>query len=97
MAVIEATEDTDLDARLAKPVRETDEEYIDVSEDHAEELTAANDILKRTSILLEFISDAAFCKTITQRERKIIDTHLESIYTVMDKLATAIAELEDDE
>lgn len=81
-----------------KPVDDSDE-FVDEAEEMGDALSAASDLLKRTAILLEFLSDPVFCKGITKRERGAISRHLDQIYKATDDLDQIAEELspEDDD
>ncbi len=57
-----------------------------------ESLNSACDLLKRTSILLLFLADPSFCKTITNEKRKILYKHIETVDKLVQDLDQRIAE-----
>lgn len=82
-----------------KQIPQADEEEFAETEEGGleDELQKASNMLKRTAILLLFLSDRNFCRSITNRERGIMDKHVEAIYKVTDSIEEALEEAEDDE
>jgi hypothetical protein len=61
---------TILERQREAPEEEFEDEELEIN-DH---LQAVIDELKKTTIMLEWLSDPDFCKTITKRERKAINS-----------------------
>jgi hypothetical protein len=83
-----------------KKVKPEDSEEEDYDDSEGIPLALAEKVsvfLKDTGVLLEFLSNPHFCKTITKRERDILDRQLERLYGLTDALDTAIAEAEEAE
>jgi hypothetical protein len=75
----------------------SDEAYEDVDEEAVEQLEDASEMLRDTAILLEFLGNPDFCKSITKRERAIIDRHVDKLWSFVEELNTTVSELSADE
>jgi hypothetical protein len=84
------------EAKASKASDEFEEEEEDTDSYVAsEELGKATDLLKRTALLLEFLSDSGFCKNITKRERELMLKHVEEINELTDELDEAVEAFEE--
>jgi hypothetical protein len=83
--------------QLYKNKASDDDEFDDVTDDSLEDLQEAAELIKNTAVLLEFISNPDFCKSITQGLRATISKHVEKLDELSDKLDERIDALTDDE
>jgi hypothetical protein len=63
-----------------------EEEYEETEDPNIEQLKAASDLLKKSAILFEYLSERDFIKTISDRERKAMDRQIAKIYTFTEQL-----------
>ena len=84
----------------AEKQEQSTEDTEDVEDlDEVKQLRETSTLLRNTAILLEYLSNPDFCRTITKKERIALDKHADKIWTCVIKLDATIAELdgEDDE
>lgn len=65
--------------------------------DEVDRLERSCTLLRDTAILLEYLSNPDFCKSITKRERIAIDKQSEKLWAMVNELNEAVEELQDEE
>jgi hypothetical protein len=93
------TEKWDAAVKILERQREDSAEEFEAADEEMEindHLKEAIEELKKTTIMLEWLSDPDFCKTITKRERKAILKRLEQLYMVTDAAEEALNDFEED-
>lgn len=68
----------------------------DIEDVYVEKLEEANDLFKRTSILLMFLSDPVWTKNITKRERAVMDKAVDEINVIIEEIEEMTAEAAED-
>src|SRR5688572_1311022 len=86
-----------LERQFATKAETADDVYMDVEEEAIEDLQKARDVLKETCVLLEFLSNPTFCRSITERERKFLFRHLTRVEECIDDLTETINAASDEE
>lgn len=71
------------------------EDAPDEEEAVEERLRAASDLLKRTAILFEFLSDPDYCRTLTKRYRELMSQQAERAWDLVEELDKETEELEE--
>lgn len=72
------------------PSADSDDDFEETADDYDDVVERASDLLKNTAILLQYLGDENFCKSITKRERNIIAKHVDRIYEFTDELQQLI-------
>jgi cytochrome oxidase Cu insertion factor (SCO1/SenC/PrrC family) len=67
----------------------------DATSDTADEVEEANEMLRKSALLFEFISDPDFCKSITKNMREVIQKHVANLYEKIQELDQTVEELRD--
>jgi hypothetical protein len=83
----------ELEATLLVSEIEEEEEF-DPDEDLLLRMRA---IMKKSSILLSFISDENFCKSLTKQNRRVIGEHADAIDSLILEVDVVLADDEDEE
>lgn len=86
----------DIDAQLGGNAAEAEDEYEETTDDYDDCIERASQLFKKTAVLLQYLGDENFCKSITKRERTIIAKHVDSIYDFNDELEHLLAANGDD-
>lgn len=76
---------------LATQAKADDDEYEETTDDYDDCIERTTALLKETAVLLQYLGDENFCKSITKRERTIIAKHVDRIYDFNDELEQLLA------
>lgn len=85
-------EDLDTHQLTSDDSDESEDDFDDEETIQLAKLQAASDMLKKSAVLFEYISDPDLCKNLSKRERTAIDKQLARIYALVEEVDVIIEE-----